>query len=254
MRGRLKLILLLILCLFFVPLAARAALFAFEDRPSSWNKADWTSAGLLPKAADYKEARLMVLAGRTGGVKGLFAVHSWIVVKREGADSWNRFDVVGWGNPVRRNGWAADGRWYGDNPVVVLDLKGAAAAAAIPKVESAIAAYRHAKAGDYRIWPGPNSNTFVASVLRAVPELGGTLLPNAVGKDFRDEGFYVGLTDSGTGVELSLWGLMGFKAGWVEGVELNLFTLVTGIDFRRPAIKLPGFGRIDLLSTAVVTR
>jgi hypothetical protein len=29
-----------------------------------------------------------------------------------------------------------------------------------------------------------------------------------------------------------------------EGVELNLFGLVTGVDFRRPALKLPGIGRI----------
>ena len=37
---------------------------------------------------------------------------------------------------------------------------------------------------DYRIWPGPNSNSFVAHVLREVPELGTTLPPNATGRDF----------------------------------------------------------------------
>jgi hypothetical protein len=29
-----------------------------------------------------------------------------------------------------------------------------------------------------------------------------------------------------------------------EGIEVNLFGLVAGIDFRRPAIKVPGIGRI----------
>jgi len=29
-----------------------------------------------------------------------------------------------------------------------------------------------------------------------------------------------------------------------EGLELNLFGLVTGIDFRHPALKLPGIGRV----------
>lgn len=240
----LKFSLLLILGLFFLPLGARAALFAFEDRPTSWRSADWSSAGLLPRAGEHREARVLVFSGRTGGLKGLVAVHSWIVVKRENADRWTRYDVVGWGNPVRLNGWAADARWYGDRPAVVLDLKGAAAAAAIPKIEKAVADYRHARAGDYRIWPGPNSNTFVAAVLRAVPELQATLPPNAVGKDFRDEGLFLGLTDSGTGLELNLWGFAGFKLGWIEGVELNLFTLVTGLDIRHPALKLPGFGRI----------
>jgi hypothetical protein len=95
------------------------------------------------------------------------------------------------------------------------------------------------------MWPGPNSNTFIAAVLRAAPELAMTLPPNAVGKDFRD-GFYAGLTDSRTGVELSMFGLLGIKAGWVEGLELNLLGLVAGLDLRHPAVKLPGFGRIGI--------
>jgi hypothetical protein len=82
-------------------------------------------------------------------------------------------------------------------------------------------------------------------VLRAVPELQVTLPSNAVGKDFRDRP-YAGLTDSGTGVEISLWGVLGFKAGWVEGVELNFLGLVAGLDLRHPAVKLPGFGRVGL--------
>ena len=65
--------------------------------------------------------------------------------------------------------------------------------------------------GDYRIWPGPNSNTFVATVLRAIPEVGATMPPNAVGRDFRPWP-YIGLTDSGTGVEANLWGVLRHQA------------------------------------------
>ena len=82
-------------------------------------------------------------------------------------------------------------------------------------------------------------------MLRAVPELATTLPPNAVGKDFR-AGPYLGLTDSGTGIEASLWGLLGVKVAWVEGVEVNFLGLVTGLDLRHPALKLPGFGRLGL--------
>ena len=153
--------------------------------------------------------------------------------------------MVGWGNPVRMNGWAPDGRWYGDVPRVLVDLKGAPANAMIPRIQSAIEDYRYRNNGDYRMWPGPNSNTFIAAVLRAAPELATTLPPNAIGKDFRD-GFYAGLTDSGTGVELSLFGVVGIKAGWVEGIELNMLGLVAGLDLRHPAVKLPGFGRIGI--------
>ena len=68
---------------------------------------------------------------------------------------------------------------------MIADVRGPAAAAAIPTIEAAIAAYPHRGPGDYRVWPGPNSNTFVATVLRAVPELAIALPPDAVGKDFR---------------------------------------------------------------------
>ena len=59
------------------------------------------------------EARLLVFTGRTGRWKGIFAVHSWVVFKPKNAAAWNRYDVVGWGQPVRSNGWAPDGRWFG---------------------------------------------------------------------------------------------------------------------------------------------
>src|SRR5262249_23023705 len=123
------------------------------------------------------------------------------------------------------------------------DVHGAAAAALIPKVEAAVKSYQYANAGDYRIWPGPNSNTFVASVLRAIPEAGVELPANAVGRDFRPRP-YAGWRASGTGVEASLWGVLGVKCGWVEGVELTFLGLVAGLDLQHPGVKLPGFGRI----------
>jgi hypothetical protein len=185
------------------------------------------------------------MSGRTGGWKGVFSVHSWVVLKPENARSWRRYDVVGWGNPVRLNGWAPDGLWFGNKPQVVLDLQGAAATEVIPKIEAAIKGYNYTNAGDYRIWPGPNSNTFVATVLRAIPEAETILPANAVGRDFRPLP-YIGLTDSRTGVEASLWGVLGVKVGWVEGMEMNFLGLVAGLDIRNPGVKLPGFGRIGL--------
>ena len=185
------------------------------------------------------------MSGRTGGWKGVFSVHSWVVLKPENARSWRRYDVVGWGNPVRVNVRDPDGRWYGNVPQVVLDVRGAQATALIPKIEAAVKSYRYSGDGDYRIWPGPNSNTFIATVLRAIPEAEAILPANAVGRDFRPRP-YVGRTDSGTGVEASLWGVLGVKLGWVEGVEVNLLGLVAGLDLRHPGLKLPGFGRIGL--------
>ena len=252
MRLRLKPVFLIILILFIAPLAVRAGFYAMEDRPGSWSRANWASVGFLPEAAAERQARVLVFAGRTGRWKGLFAVHTWIVVKAENAPRWTRYDVVGWGNPVRTNGWDPDGRWFGDAPRIVADIRGATAAAVIPKIEAAIKAYPFNHTGDYRIWPGPNSNTFVATVLRAVPELGVAMPPEAIGKDFRD-GFFASLTDSGTGIEISLWGLLGLKLGWIEGIEVNVLSLVAGLDLRHPALKLPGLGRLGFDGAASTT-
>ncbi len=236
---------LTIFAIFLVPLIARAALYIAGDGPRSWHDADWSSAGLLPKASDDQTARVIVFTGKAGAWKGIFAVHSWIVLKPANAQHWTRYDVVGWGNPVRVNNWPADGRWYGNRPVAIADISGPHAARLIPRIEAAVAAYRFNRAGDYRVWPGPNSNSFTAAILRAVPELGVALPPNAVGRDFRDR-LYAGRTDSGTGVELNLAGFAAVKLGWAEGIELDLFGLVAGLDLRHPGVKLPGFGRIGV--------
>jgi hypothetical protein len=231
--------------LFLFPLAAHAVLHSLDEHPENFRVANWGSVGMLPDATADREARLLVLTGRAGRWKGIFSVHSWVVYKPAEATSWTRYDVVGWGNPVRMNGWAPDGRWYGDVPRVLIDVRGAAAQAVIPRVQRAIEDYRYRNRGDYRMWPGPNSNTFIAAVVRAVPELATTLPPNAIGKDFRD-GVYAGVADSRTGLELSLFGVLGFKLGWIEGIELNMFGLVAGLDLRHPAVKLPGFGRLGI--------
>jgi hypothetical protein len=247
-RSRRKIVILSLIALFLLPVAARAALFVFEDRPDGWRNADWSSIGALPAASAHPDARILVLSGRTGGLKGVVAVHSWIVFKRKDAKSWTRYDVVGWGNPVRMNGWAPDGRWYGTAPTVIADVKGENAEAMIPAVERAVKDYRYGNAGDYRLWPGPNSNSFVAAVLRAVPQMQATMPPNAIGRDFRSRP-YAGWTDSGTGVEANLYGLLGVKAAWIEGLEVNFLGLVAGFDIRDPALKLPAFGRIGLPSS-----
>jgi hypothetical protein len=254
MRLRPKNFAMLLLIIFLLPLLLRAIIYYAGEHSGSWYDADWSSAHLLAPAASDPGARILVFSGRTGRWRGIFAVHSWIVLKAENAKSYTRYDLTGFGRPIHVNGWAPDARWFGNSPEVVGDVRGPAAAAAIPKIRAAIAAYPYANLGDYRLWPGPNSNTFVASVLRAAPELDIALPPDAIGKDFRTDGALFGLTGSGTGVEASLWGLLGLKLGWVEGLEVNVLSLVAGLDIRRPAIKLPGFGRIGLESATATAK
>jgi hypothetical protein len=235
-----------LLVVFLAPVALKATLWSFEE-PRHWQTARWSSAGILPEAAGDPEARVTVFAARTGGWRGIFAVHTWLVVKAANAEAYTRYEVTGFGGrPLRINARPPDGYWLGDRPQIVADIRGPRAATAIPKIEAAIKAYPYNEYGDYRMWPGPNSNTFVANVLRAAPELEIALPPEAIGKDFRTDGALFGLTESATGVEVSLYGALGLKVGRIEGVELNVLSLVAGLDAQRPALKIPAFGRIGL--------
>ena len=200
-----------------------------------------------PEPATTAEAVLQVYAARTVGWRGLFAVHTWIVVKPRGAAAYTRYEVIGWGvdqgaPAVRVNRMGPDNYWFGARPVLLVDLRGDGAASLIPRVEAAIAAYPYQ--ASYRTWPGPNSNTFTAWVGRSVPELRLKLPPTAIGKDFLPGGALAGTTPSGTGVQLSLFGLGGLAVGWEEGIELNLLTLNFGVELKGPALKLPMAGRL----------
>jgi hypothetical protein len=239
------------LVVFALPIAARAGLYAVEDHPRSWREANWSSSRMLPPAQSDRQARVLVFAARAGGWKSVFAVHTWVVIKPENAAAYTRYDVMGFGQPVRVNMHAPDSFWYGDRPRLVADVRGELAAAAIPKIEAAVKSYPFATWGSYRVWPGPNSNTFTATLLRAVPELAIAMPSEAVGRDFRADGSLVGLTGSRTGVELSILGLLGAKIGWVEGVEIDVMGLVAGLDIRHPALKIPCFGRVGLDEVAV---
>ena len=97
---------------------------------------------------------------------------------------------------------------------------------------------------EYRVWPGPNSNTFTAFVGRAVPELKLDLPPTAIGKDFLTNGSVFDRAPSGTGYQFSIFGLFGVLAAVEEGVEVNILGLVFGLDPLGLAIKLPAVGRV----------
>jgi len=92
----------------------------------------------------------------------------------------------------------------------------------------------------YRAWPGPNSNTFAAWVLRQ-SGVSAEMPPTAVGKDYVPA-VAAGRTTSGTGVQFETLPL-GAKVGLKEGVEANVLGMTIGVSLWPPAIKLP-FGRI----------
>lgn len=239
--------LLLGFCIVYLaPIAISAGLFVLRNQNSDWRTADRSSAGLLRPASEKKDAVVRVFSARTVSLQGIVATHSWIVVKEAGAAAYQRFDYTAWGGPIWIDRLVPDGRWFGNVPEVVFAADGTQAAPMIPRIRAAIRDYPYAKLGDYHLWPGPNSNTFVAAVMSAVPEMQTSLPSTAIGKDFPYDGRWIGATSSATGLRLNLGGYLGVTIGWVEGFELNILGAVAGLDFRHPGLKLPGLGRLGV--------
>ena len=166
--------------------------------------------------------------------------------KGAGAARYTRYDKVGWGSPVRTDGWPPDGRWFGNAPQPILVIEGDDAARLIVKIRDAVASYPYRGWGDYRAWPGPNSNTFVAHVMRSVPRARGGAAADRDRQGLATHDGSFRTDPSRTGIQLSLGGFAGVAIGWIEGIEVNFLGLIAGLDVRRPAIKLPGWGRIGL--------
>ena len=222
---------------------------AVERVGQPWREMRRDSSAQAPDPASTPDAVVQVYAARTVGWKGVMAVHTWVAVKRSRASAYTRYEVMGWGvsngaPALRVNRTGPDNYWFGSRPDLLADRRGDGVDALIDRIEAAVEAYPYPSS--YRTWPGPNSNTFTAYVGRAVPELRLELPATAIGKDFIPGGVPMAWTPSGTGVQLSLFGLLGVLVGADDGLELNVLGLTFGVDVTRPALKLPIIGRLGL--------
>ncbi|MBA3479682.1 MAG: DUF3750 domain-containing protein, partial [Lautropia sp.] len=211
-----------------------------------WRSASRDSTGQAPDPAVEAGAVVQVYGARTVHWRGAFGIHSWVVVKRSGAAEYTLYQVLGWrayrgGRAVDvRPGAVPDGRWFGEFPALLAERRGQGVDALIDRIETAVANYPWPDR--YRAWPGPNSNTFVAHIARQVPELRLDLPPTAIGKDFLGPSTFFAGTPSGTGWQLSAYGLLGASLALEEGLELNLLGLSVGVDVNDLALRLPGIG------------
>ncbi len=239
-------ILVLILVLFFIPLAVSYAARQ-ADRALHWSEARRDSSRQAPDPAAEREPVVQVYAARAWGWRGAFGVHTWIAAKRRDATHYVRHEVMGWGvrygrKAVRVGPGTPDAYWYGSRPMLLVDIRGPHVEAMIDQIRDA--AERYPFGDRYVVWPGPNSNTFTAFVAREVPDLRLDLPPTAIGKDYLAGWNPVAKAPSGTGFQLSFGGLLGIMLAAEEGFEINFFGLTFGIDANPPALKLPGLGRI----------
>jgi hypothetical protein len=204
-------------------------------------------ANIAPNPDRTREAIVQVYAARAFRWKGAFAVHSWIAMKPKDAPHFTTHEVVRWfiydgGGAIQSHEGHPDRFWYGAKPEVLGEVRGASAEAAIAKIERAIEDYPYK--GFYRSWPGPNSNTFTAFVLRRVPELSVDLPPTAIGKDYLGPTTWFAPAPSLSGYQFSAYGVAGALLSREEGLEFNLLGLSFGVDPGEFAIRLPGVGVI----------
>jgi hypothetical protein len=231
--------------------AALIAAAGISVEATDWRSASREPVGLAPNPALAKEAVVQVYGARTVGAKGLFGVHTWVAVKPTGALEWTVYEVIGWrlrstGNVVVVRNRAPDGRWFGELPELYADKRGAGVDRLIQRIDKAARAYPFAQ--EYKVWPGPNSNTFTAWIGRSVPELEIDLPATAIGKDYLGRSVFAA-APSGSGVQVSLGGLLGVAASGVDGLEFNVLGLNFGIS--PSGMKLPIIGRIGGFRTGI---
>jgi len=204
------------------------------------------SSGQAPGAQEYGAAIVQVYAARAARWRGIFGVHTWIAYRKADSAQYVRTEVIGWGARdresvvVTRNG-IPDQYWYGYEPELLADIRGRQAEHAIARIESLIDKYPYRNR--YQLWPGPNSNTYTAYLIREVEELVVDLPPTAIGKDYADR---VGFAEapSNTGYQFLAHGLFGVKLALEEGLEIDILGATYGVDLNLPALKLPCIGRL----------
>lgn len=217
------------------------------DFSLEYQTADRESTHIAPDLKTTPEAVIQVYSARAFNWRGLFSVHTWLSVKPKNADHYIVYQVVGWRkfrglSPVMHQPDLPDRSWFGQTPKVILDIRGEKAEQLIQKINAAVTSYPYPMS--YQLWPGPNSNTFTAYVGRLVPELGLVMPANAIGKDYLGADTFFARAPSGTGYQISLWGVLGILIAKREGLEINLFGLVFGVSPGDVALKIPCIGTI----------
>jgi hypothetical protein len=163
-------------------------LFLSACSNNDWRTASREPAGIASAPSEDSRAVIEFYAADAFSWRGWFAVHPWIAIKEEKATEYSVYEVIGWqvrqGLPAIRQHQTQtpDRYWYGSKPELLLSIKGAKASKLIPKIKAAIALYPWIN--EYSVFPGPNSNTFVAWIGIQVPELELKLPLSAIGSGY----------------------------------------------------------------------
>ena len=142
-------------------------------------------AAEAPHPESHPGAVVQVYGADVWGFRGKFAIHTWVATKGENETEYTIYQVIGWrarrgrsvvavseGDPARP--------WFGSPAVLLHDERGPGTQALVEQVRAAVDAYPFPH--EYTMWPGPNSNSFVAWIGLQVPELNLDLPTKAIGQ------------------------------------------------------------------------
>ena len=140
-----------------------------------------------PDPASHPEAVVQVYGADVWGFRGNFAIHTWVATKAKNEPGYTIYQVIGWrlrrGRPVVS---VTDGNpakpWYGSAAILLHEKRGPEAQQLVRRIREAADSYPFAN--EYKMWPGPNSNSFVAWIALEVPELGLDLPAKAIGQSW----------------------------------------------------------------------
>lgn len=146
-------------------------------------------AAKAPDPLAHPEAVVQVYGADVWGFRGNFAIHTWVATKAKDASAYQIYQVIGWrqrrGRPVLSvSEGQPDKPWFGSPAILLYEKTGSEAEALIDKVNEAVNSYPFPD--EYKMWPGPNSNSFVAWIGLEVPELELDLPFKAIGQSWME--------------------------------------------------------------------
>jgi len=156
-----------------------------------------------PDPSQHADAIVQVYGADVWGFRGKFAIHTWIATKAKDASNYQIYQVIGWrqrrGRPVLSiSEGKPDKPWYGSPAILLHEKLGNDAESLIGRIRTAADSYPFPN--EYKMWPGPNSNSFIAWIALEVPELGLDLPAKAIGQSWmKSEYGNLVYTSAGTG-------------------------------------------------------
>ena len=154
------------------------------------------------------------------------------------------FGVANGAPAVRVDRTGPDNYRFGAKPQIIFERRGPGVDAMIEDIRAAVGRYPYPH--EYRAWPGRTAIPSRPILPARSPSFGLDPPSNAIGKDFLPGGALFAAAPSGSGFQVSLYGLAGVLLAIDEGLELTCWGLISASTPPCRRYKLPAIGRLGL--------